>query len=431
MNILLNHLSTHSTAPLTHTYIVGAGDGSQLAQWRELHSEHLHLAEAHPQQVKALQQLTQEREDVFAGAITPRAQASATLNVLTLPQYNSINTPTALQRFLPNVRHHSTETVAAQSLEAWLSPTALAPDATHTLVLNAPGQAHALLTATSSEVIQTFSWIIVSTAEEALYEDDVDSNTLDATLTQLGYACMLEDDNAAYPNVTRLYQRQPSVIERLKLISERDALTQLLAERDQKISEKTNAAEAARVSAENEATKQSQALEDAKKQLTQRTKERNAAQQQTEQQKTEHLKALEGKVQQLAQQDKQLDAKTQQLAERDQQLSEKTKASDDAEAARVIARSEAEKQSQALVEANKQASEHKQALDETVKQLSNSQEQLSQRTQERGAAQQQIEQQKTEHRQALEGKNLQLTERDKQLDAKAQQLLIRNKVSEH
>jgi len=344
MNTLLNHLSTHSTAPLAHTFIVGAGDGSQLAQWRELQSEYLHLAEAQPQQAKALQQHTNDHEDVFSGAITPKAQASAILNVLTLPQYNSINTPTALQRFLPNVRHHSTETVAAQSLEAWLSPTALAPGATHTLVFSAPGQANALLTATSSELIQAFSWIIVSTAEEALYENDVDSNTLDATLTQLGYACMLEDDRAAYPSVTRLYQRQPSVIERLKLISERDALTQLLAEqdsqlqekakqleeRDQQLNEKTKAfnnTEAARVIAKSEAEKQSQALEDAKKQtsehkqaldettkqlsntqekLTQRTQERDAAQQQIEQQKIANQQALEGKTLQLAERDKQL-----------------------------------------------------------------------------------------------------------------------------
>lgn len=438
MNTLLQHLHTHSSAPLGHTFIIGAGDGSQLPQWRELHSEYLHLAEAHPQQAKSLSQRTQAhtQESVFEGAITPEAQESATLHVLTLPHYSSTQAPSGLQHFLPNVREHSTETVAAQRLETWLSQTALDPSATHTLVLNAPGQGHALLSATSSEVIQAFSWIIVSTAEEALYENDVDSTTLDATLSQLGFACALEDDSAVYPTITRLYQRQPAVIERLKLIKERDALAsananltteqQEQAERIEALNAKLSEYETLLKDNAQQLNEAAAALRETDAELQERTQERDAAHKQTYDTK----KALDEKTKQLTECDKQLeearvnahDEATQhaqalenaqkQLAERDEQLKQRTQERD-------AARKQSEEHKNSLEEKSKLLSEHIEQLSEKDKALYAAKEQLTQLTQERDQSNQALDaakKQGDEHKKALEEKAKQLAERDKQLE---------------
>ena len=287
MNTLLNHLRTQSTAPLAHTFIIGAGDGSQLTHWRELSSEQLHLAEAHPAHAKTLQQHTQgqPQEHLYPGAITADTQETATLHLLTLPKFSSLNAPSGLIQQLPNISVQGTETVPAQPITAWLTQTELDPSATHTLVINAPGQAHALLNATPNALLNAFTWVMVSTADEALYENDVDSATLETALTQRGYARVAEDD-ATYPTVERLYQRQPSVIERLTLTAERDALAKQLEEaRTNAKSETEKLAkelEEARVIARRETTKQSQALEAAQRQLAERDQQLEEAKQQIE-----------------------------------------------------------------------------------------------------------------------------------------------------
>lgn len=426
MNSLLNQLLTQSAAPMAHTFIVGAGDGNQLPQWRELQSEHLHLAEAHPQQAKALQQQAREHENVFAGAITPSTQTSATLHMLTLPQYSSINSPTALQRLLPNVRHQRTEDVTAQSLEGWLTQVELDPSATHTLVLDAPGQTHALLAATTPETIQAFQWIIATTAEQALYDNDADSETLNDTLNQLGYACVTEDDNAVYPTVRRLYQRQPATVERLKLTQELNQARQLAEKHKQ-------ALEDARVIARSEATKQSQALDElrviAKSEATTQSQALEVAKKQA----NEYKQTLDEKTRQLTERDKQLAERDQHLKERTQQLSKKTKAFEGTEAARLAAENEAKEQSQALEEVKKKTNEHKQALDEKTRQLAERDKQLAERDKqlsEKVNALAAADKKAHEHKQALDETNQQLTERDKKLkeaDTALQQLTQEHK----
>ena len=357
MNTLLNHLRTQSTAPLAHTFIIGAGDGSQLTHWRELSSEQLHLAEAHPAHAKTLQQHTQgqPQEHLYPGAITADTQETATLHLLTLPKFSSLNAPSGLSQQLPNISVQGTETVPAQPITAWLTQTELDPNATHTLVINAPGQAHALLNATPNALLQAFTWIMVSTADEALYENDVDSATLETTLTQRGYARVAEDD-ATYPTVERLYQRQPSVIERLTLTAERDALAKQLEE--------------ARANAKSETEKLAKELEEA----------RANAKSETEKLAKELEEARVIARRETTKQSQALEATQSQLAERDQQLEEARNTAKQHEEACVIARSEATKQSQALEAAQKQLAERD--------------EQLKQRTQERDNARQQAEENK-------------------------------------
>ncbi|WP_346796468.1 hypothetical protein R5M92_13415 [Halomonas sp. Bachu 37] len=339
---------------------------------------------------------------MFDGAITPEAQESATLHVLTLPHYSSTQAPSGLHHFLPNVREHSTETVAAQRLETWLSQATLDPTATHTLMLNAPGQGHALLSATSSKVIQAFSWIIVSTAEEALYENDVDSATLDATLTQLGYACVLEDDSAVYPTVARLYQRQPAVIERLTLSAERDAAQNEAEKLARELEE-------SRVIARSEATKQSQDLKDAEAALATAKSEAERLARELEEvrviarsEATKQSQALSAAEKQASERKQALEEKTQQLAERDKQLSEKDKALN-------AASEQLAQRTQERDAARKQNEEHKRSLEEKSQQLNEHIEQLSEKTK------------------ALEAAQKQLAERDAQLKEKAQQLAERDK----
>ena len=354
MNTLLNHLRTQSTAPLAHTFIIGAGDGSQLTHWRELSSEQLHLAEAHPAHAKTLQQHTQgqPQEHLYPGAITADTQETATLHLLTLPKFSSLNAPSGLSQQLPNISVQGTETVPAQPITAWLTQTELDPNATHTLVINAPGQAHALLNATPNALLHAFTWIMVSTADEALYENDVDSATLETALTQRGYTRVAEDD-ATYPTVERLYQRQPSVIERLTLTAERDALAKQLEE--------------ARTNAKNETEKLAKQLEEA----------RANAKSETEKLAKELEEARVIARRETTKQSQTLEATQSQLAERDQQLEEARNTAKQHEEACVIARRETTKQSQALEATQKQLAERDQQLEEAKKQIETLTQQLA------------------------------------------------------
>ena len=354
MNTLLNHLRTQSTAPLAHTFIIGAGDGSQLTHWRELSSEQLHLAEAHPAHAKTLQQHTQgqPQEHLYPGAITADTQETATLHLLTLPKFSSLNAPSGLSQQLPNISVQGTETVPAQPITAWLTQTELDPNATHTLVINAPGQAHALLNATPNALLHAFTWIMVSTADEALYENDVDSTTLETALTQRGYARVAEDD-ATYPTVERLYQRQPSVIERLTLTAERDALAKQLEE--------------ARTNAKNETEKLAKQLEEA----------RANAKSETEKLAKELEESRVIARRETTKQSQALEATQKQLAERDQQLEEARNTAKQHEEACVIARRETTKQSQALEAAQSQLAERDQQLEEAKQQIETLTQQLA------------------------------------------------------
>ncbi|MEC9306440.1 MAG: hypothetical protein VX449_12805, partial [Pseudomonadota bacterium] len=304
MNTLLNHLRTQSTAPLAHTFIIGAGDGSQLTHWRALSSEQLHLAEAHPAHAKTLQQHTQgqPQEHLYPGAITANTQETATLHLLTLPKFSSLNAPSGLSQQLPNISVQGTETVPAQPITAWLTQTELDPNATHTLVINAPGQAHALLNATPNALLHAFTWIMVSTADEALYENDVDSATLETALTQRGYARVAEDD-ATYPMVERLYQRQPSVIERLTLTAERDALAKQLEE--------------ARTNAKNETEKLAKQLEEARATAKSETEKLAKELEQARNTAKQHEEACVIARRETTKQSQALEATQKQLAERD------------------------------------------------------------------------------------------------------------------
>ena len=427
MNTLLNHLRTQSTAPLAHTFIIGAGDGSQLTHWRELSSEQLHLAEAHPAHAKTLQQHTQgqPQEHLYPGAITADTQETATLHLLTLPKFSSLNAPSGLSQQLPNISVQGTETVPAQPITAWLTQTELDPNATHTLVINAPGQAHALLNATPNALLHAFTWIMVNTADEALYENDVDSATLETALTQRGYARVAEDD-ATYPTVERLYQRQPSVIERLTLTAERDALAKQLEEARANAKSETEKLakelEEARVIARRETTKQSQALEAAQRQLAERDqqleKARNTAKQHEEACATAKSEAEklakeleEARViarRETAKQSQALEAAQKQLAERDQQLEKARNTAKQHEEACATAKSEATKQSQALKDTEAALATAKSEAEKLAKELEES----------RVIAKSEA----TKQSQALEAAQKQLAERGQQLEEAKQQI---------
>jgi hypothetical protein len=441
MNTLLNHLRTQSTAPLAHTFIIGAGDGSQLTHWRELSSEQLHLAEAHPAHAKTLQQHTQgqPQEHLYPGAITADTQETATLHLLTLPKFSSLNAPSGLSQQLPNISVQGTETVPAQPITAWLTQTELDPNATHTLVINAPGQAHALLNATPNALLHAFTWIMVSTADEALYENDVDSATLETALTQRGYARVAEDD-ATYPTVERLYQRQPSVIERLTLTAERDALAKQLEEarataksETEKLAKELEQArntakqhEEACVIARRETTKQSQALEATQSQLAERDQQLEEARN-TAKQHEEACATAKSEAEKLAKELEQARNTAKQHEEAcviaRSEATKQSQALKDAEAARATAKSEAEKLAKELEEARviarSEATKQSQALEATQKQLAERDQQLEEA---RNTAKQHEEarviarSEATKQSQALEAAQHQLAERDQLLE---------------
>ncbi|MCL5425605.1 MAG: hypothetical protein M1154_08245, partial [Gammaproteobacteria bacterium] len=280
MSPLLTYLQAHAQAPLGHVYIVGAGDGSQLPQWRSLNAQQLWLAEAHPALSTRLLARTQahENESVTQAAITGQAEAHATLHLLSLPGKSSLSAPTHLNHYFPNVQEQGSQQVAAQALSAWATHAGEDTHHEHLLVIDSPGQAHQLISDTPASALQQFAWVHITAAEEALYEQDAPLSEIDALLQQRGYACCEEDADTHYPFIARLYQRQPSVVERLALEATINALRKEITQA-QTDTEEANKATA---TAKSEAEKLANELEQARANAKQREEARATAKSETE-----------------------------------------------------------------------------------------------------------------------------------------------------
>jgi len=269
--------------------------------------------------------------------------------------------------------------------------------------------------------------------------------------------------------VERLYQRQPSVIERLTLTAERDALAKQLEEarataksETEKLAKQLEEARAnakseteklakeleeARVIARRETTKQSQALEATQSQLAERDQQLKEARATAKSEAEKLAKELEEARntakqheeacviarRETTKQSQALEATQSQLAERDQQLEEARNTAKRHEEACAAAKSETEKLAKELEQARNTAKQHEEACviarRETTKQsqaLEAAQKQLAERDQQleeaRNTAKQHEEacaaakSEATKQSQALEAAQNQLAERDQQLE---------------
>lgn len=226
MNTLLNHIRQHSTGPLATTLVIGAGNGSALANWRELGSTRLVMAEAHPRQAEELARRLRSDlgEELLAVAITPADQPTAALYALNNPAYSSLQAPRGLLDCYPNLRTEAPLQTPATSLTSLLEQQALEASGDHLLLLSAPGQAFALLHSAPHDLLQAFRWLLISTNSEPLYENEREPAAVTALLHDAGFDLAAEDPDALYPQASLLFERNPNAVRTLRLEREVDTL---------------------------------------------------------------------------------------------------------------------------------------------------------------------------------------------------------------
>ena len=222
MKMLLQYIQQHNLDGLYSGLVVGAGNGSRLADWRQLGCRHLLLTEAHPRQAEELsRRLRHEKgETLLALAVTTDELPTATLQPLNNLAYSSLNVATDLFKHYPNLRSTEAVQVPARSLKQLLQEQALDEQLPHMLVIAAPGQAMHLLQETPARALQAFTWLLIECSSEPLYLGDVGASDIIAWLLELGYDLITEDPDAVYPVSQLLFKRNFAEVKRLQLSDE-------------------------------------------------------------------------------------------------------------------------------------------------------------------------------------------------------------------
>jgi hypothetical protein len=96
--------------------------------------------------------------------------------------------------------------VPAQALAQAVAPLQLTDDAPHLLVLDAPGQAGAILQA-GVPALQRFEWLVLRVGAEALYEGDVPCDAVADLLQRAGFDLLADDADALPPHREQLWRR--------------------------------------------------------------------------------------------------------------------------------------------------------------------------------------------------------------------------------
>jgi hypothetical protein len=209
MKLLIQRLAHEMQGTPGTVLVVGAGTGAEIPLWRELGSPHLVLVEAHPRQAEELARRisSAHHEEVWPLAVVATPTAHATLQILNNPLYSSLKPPHELTRYYPNLRVVGQAEVAARSLSESIESLALDASSTHLLVVDAPGQAWDLLSATPVRLLQSFACIIVRCGMTPLYAGDRGRADIAGLLEKAGFDIELDDPDAIYPQATALLKR--------------------------------------------------------------------------------------------------------------------------------------------------------------------------------------------------------------------------------
>lgn len=244
MRALIQQLAERSPDERATILMVGAGNGAELPLLRQLGAGRLVLAEAHPGLADALARRIDPAlgEEVWPQAVTAEAAETATLYIVNNPGYSSLRPPSGLCEDFPNLRETRQTGVPARSLAKAIESLALDAGAQHLLILDAPGQAFDLLSATPHGVLQSFATIIVRCGVKPLYADDKRMEDVLVALGSIGFDAGAEDPEAIYPHAAVLLSRNDDRVERMrleamvgKLRAECEAQVLLASERAQEI----------------------------------------------------------------------------------------------------------------------------------------------------------------------------------------------------
>jgi|GEM_PF-1501728 len=210
--------------------VVGGGAGADLPHWRALRGARLVVWEPQPNFADALRRNlnTHEGESVVIAAVAPVA-GEITLRVLNNPRESGIQPPTRLLDYQPRLSWVCDLTVPAQTLTQAVEPLQLAHDMPHLLVLDAPGQAGAILQS-GTAALQNFTWLALRVGSQALYEEDVHGDEVCDLLQHAGFDLVADDLDVLPPHREMLWRRNSLKLEVLQWQRQHDAAVAELAE---------------------------------------------------------------------------------------------------------------------------------------------------------------------------------------------------------
>ncbi len=210
--------------------VVGGGAGADLPHWRALRGARLVVWEPQPNFADALRRNlnTHEGESVVIAAVAPVA-GEITLRVLNNPRESGLQPPTRLLEYQPRLSYVCDLTVPAQTLTQAVEPLQLAHDMPHLLVLDAPGQAGAILQS-DTLALQSFTWLALRVGSQSLYEEDIPGDEVCDLLQRAGFELVADDLDVLPPHREMLWRRSLLKVQVLQLQRQHGAAVADLAE---------------------------------------------------------------------------------------------------------------------------------------------------------------------------------------------------------
>jgi len=273
-----------------HTILhIGAGQATELSDWLKTGAERIVLVEPNPELAENLRQKTsgEPRVTVVEAAIACNS-ANNHLYVYNLPEASSLHLPTGLKALFPGLKTiatHRVTTLSPEQLLADQSPEAGQPAM---LVLQCPGEEHAIVQALiNSDQLKQFSQIHMASNPEPYYQGSPAVEETIQLLADYGYDVVrssqqdpdwpswqisrnpLKDKIAELEETARSLQGQLEARNRdlKELCQERDAFNQKLDFAEATLSEKSKTEQRAKTELaqlKQELAETNKALEDHK-----------------------------------------------------------------------------------------------------------------------------------------------------------------------
>lgn len=195
-------------APLGQILHVGAGSGGDMPRWLASGASAITLVEPDPEALAALREALDGNGNgnakappvALVAAALSAARPPALLHRFSFPDLSSLSPATAaLQGLYPGLRSLASEPVALRDPADLVAGLGLAEGRCHVLVLEAPGQAQAILSALAQAGrLAAFARLVVQEGEAVLYEGQSPLAAIAAWLEGQGYA--LRIDRTADPD---------------------------------------------------------------------------------------------------------------------------------------------------------------------------------------------------------------------------------------
>ena len=195
MLAFLPHLLGHTDKGLGTLLHIGAGVGSQLADYEALNINNVIAIEADNALFKKLQSKAKRYQNVLAiqGWVAASDQECSVYE-LSNPRFNSLLAPDELFSHFSNLKMISTKSVMPLAFSDVISKhVELNPAQQNILVLEAQGYEATLIKNCASQELNKFDWVIVRSSEETLYKTGANKTQLIEVTSSLGYECILQD----------------------------------------------------------------------------------------------------------------------------------------------------------------------------------------------------------------------------------------------